>query len=166
MAKAKKVKKPEVEKCAHTEVKEDCCANCGKVMITIFDLISFLTDKKKKWDELSPAARKMYSPFMVNRFLSMDLYLVDAINQIQTITLSSMDKGDIWNLYYHLLPKQKFYLKYVKPANEVPEKDILALKKYFGVSKRECEDYWLILNKSSKGLQRLTEIKNNYIYED
>ncbi len=129
---------------------------------TIFDLISFLTDKKKSWDELEEYEKKLFSPYMVNRFLSMELFFAQALNEIQKVCLGSMTKKDIWQLYYYLLPEQRVYLKYIKNSVEVPIEDIDALKKYFFVSKRECEDYWLILQKNPKGEEILNKIRSNY----
>jgi hypothetical protein len=133
---------------------------------SLFDIISYLTNKKKPWKELTIDEQKTFNPYMINRFLSMDLYLCDAINQLQKYTINSMDKKDVYTLYFYLLPKQSFYLKYIKSKNEIPEKDLEILVKYYKLSRRECEDYYLILNKDSEGKQRLEQIKENFAYEN
>lgn len=134
--------------------------------VGIFDIISYLTYDKKPWDKLTVEEKKMFEPYMINRFLSMDLFLVEAINELQKYTLSAMDKKDVYTLYYNLLPSQKFYLKYVKPNIEIPDSDLKLLCKYYNISIREAEDYYLILNKDDIGREKLQWIKDSYIYDN
>ena len=133
---------------------------------SLFDIISYLTDKKKPWSELSIEEQKLFNVYMINRFLSMDLYLCEAINQLQQYTLNCMDKKDVYNLYFYLLPKQRFYLKYIKSKNEIPEKDLDLLMKYYKLSRRECEDYYFILNKDGEGRKKIEQIRDNFAYEN
>lgn len=152
MAKAKKTKEP----------KE--AIDTGEKKSSIFDFISFLTDKKKPWSELTTEEQKLFNPYMINRFLSMDLFLLEAVNELQKYTVGSMEKQDVYSLYYHFLPKQRFFLKYIKSQKEAPEKEINMLIKYFNVSRRECEEYYQILSNNEKGQELLTEIKRNFQY--
>lgn len=133
---------------------------------TLFDLIAYITYKKKPWEELTIEEQKLFNVFMINRFLSMDLYLCEAINQLQQYTLNCMNKKDVYKLYFHLLPTQRFDLRYIKSKNEIPQKDLDLLKKYFKLSSRECEDYWLIFNKDEEGKKELENIKDNFVYEN
>lgn len=155
MAKARKVK----------EVKEAKVKEPKEKKSSLFDLISFLTNNKKPWHELSDDERKTFSPYMINRFLSMEVLYAPAINEIQKTTLSSMTKEELWGLYYHLLPENKVYLKYIKNQTEVPQDDLDALKSYFKVSLRECEDYWIIAQKTNEGREFIEQLKANFVYE-
>ena len=150
---AKKIKEPKAPK----EPKEK--------KSSLFDLIAFLTSDKKTWSELTEDERKTFTPYMINRFLSMELMYAPALNEIQKTTLSCMTKEEIWGLYYHFLPTQRVYLKYIKNQTDFPAEDIDALKAFFYVSKRECEDYWLIAQKTGQGLSLIEDIKSNFDYE-
>jgi len=129
----------------------------------LFDLLSYITEQKKPWNDLTIEEQKAFSPYIINRFLSMDLFLCEAINDLQKYTLL-IDKKDCYNLYLNLLPQQRFYLKYVKSSVEIPEKDINCLKRYFNCSQFEAEDYFITLSNTEEGLNTLDLIKNNYIY--
>jgi len=133
---------------------------------TLFDVIGYLTHNKKKWNDLTIEEQKVFNPYMVNRFLSMDLYLIEALNDLQKYTLNCLEKQDVYNLFYHLLPDDKLYLKYIKPQIEIPERELELLVRYFKVSERECEDYWVILNKSDEGKEFIKKLISSYQYED
>lgn len=131
---------------------------------TIFDIISYITFNKKKWENLTPYEQGLFNPFMINRFLSMDLSLLVAINELQHYT-AKMKPKDIYNLYYHLLPKEKYYLKYISPKKSISDKDLLILQKYFKISLRELEDYYHILMKDEKGRLFFEDLKRQFQYE-
>lgn len=131
---------------------------------TIFDVISYLTYNKRKWNELTTEEQNLFVPYMINRFLSMDLTLCEAVNQLQQYTLNVMSKKDVYMLYYYLLPKQKYYLKYIKSNKEISDKDLQILMEYYNLSRRECEDYYLILTKDDEGMKKFEDIKENFKY--
>ena len=130
----------------------------------IFDLISYLTDQKKPWDQLTLEEQKLFNPYMINRFFSMELGLIEAINDLQKYTLI-IDKKEVYNLYLALLPQQRFYLKYIKATKEIPERDVNILIRHFSVSRSEAEEYYLTLTKTEEGEETLDEIKQNYVFE-
>lgn len=132
---------------------------------SIFDLISFITDQKKPWDSLSEAEQKEFNPYMINRFLSMDLFLTEAINDLQKYTVGVLSKKDVYNLYLHFLPQQRFYLKYIKSKAEVSKEDIYYLSLYYNVTDLQAEDYYFVLNKDDEGKAHLEFIKSNYHYD-
>lgn len=132
---------------------------------TITDYLSWLTNDKKQWHELSYEDQKNFNVYIVNRFFSMDLYLCDAVNSMQKYTVG-MDKSMVWRVYYELLPKQKFYFKYIKAKKieGVDEKTIHIFKKHFHVSDLIAIEYINLLK--NKGLtQEIENLKNNYKYE-
>jgi len=132
---------------------------------TIFTVISYLTDNKKSWNELTEEEKKLFNPFMINRFLSMDINLALVVNDLQQYTLGKMNAKDVYNLYYYLLPKQKYFLKYITGKKSVPEADLQILKNYFKISLREIEDYYTILMKDDEGKQFLKDLKRQFQYE-
>ena len=105
-----------------------------------FDFVRWLTTEKKKWEDLSPQDQKAFNPFIVNRFLSMDLTLTEAINELQQWTLG-MDKDKLWRLYYELLPKGRLEGKYIKstPIEGLSERDLDILKTYFSSANQQIE---------------------------
>ena len=47
---------------------------------TIFDFIGGVTDKKREWKKWSETDQKKFSPFIVNRWLSMRMELTELVN--------------------------------------------------------------------------------------
>src|SRR6201986_1771565 len=97
---------------------------------TLFSLIDKLTIKKCKWNSLILEEQKLFNPFMINRFLSMDLDLLEAINIIQRYNMK-IDKQDCWALLCQLLPSKKLYLKYIKSNKEITDKELYYLAKEY-----------------------------------
>lgn len=128
------------------------------------DFINWLTVDKKKWEELTAKQQKAFQPFIVSRWLGMELDFVEAINDLQPFILS-MDKEYVWKIYLALLPKGKVYLKYIKTQGlvDVKDEDIEAFKKYFQVSEEECINYYQTLNKTEAGRKDIEQIKYNFI---
>lgn len=132
--------------------------------LSIIDFIKFLTTDKKKWEELSIQDQKAFQPYIVNRWLSMDLYLCEAINELQQYTIG-MDKDVVWRLLYEVLPKQRVQINYIKAKkeNSFTENELDCFKKYFFVSERECEEYLDFLKKYPEGNLEIERICNNFI---
>ena len=127
----------------------------------LFNLLSYLTYQKKPWEELHPEEQKAFNPFIINRFLSMDIGLLEFVNYLQKYTLI-IDKKEVYKLYLNMIPQEKFFFKYVKPETELPEKDINVLVKYFSISTTEAEDHLITLNKTDEGREILKNLKRNY----
>jgi hypothetical protein len=117
--------------------------NETKKAATIFDHISHLTDKKVKWDNLSDADKKSFSPFIVNRWLSMNEDFVELINLFQRYTIGQLSPSETYKLYSDLLPKNKQYLKYVKgkKQNKYNENLVELIAFHYSVSKANAIDY-------------------------
>ena len=81
---------------------------------TIFDLIGGLTDKKREWSKWSESDQKKFSPFIVNRWLSMRMELTELINEFQTYTIGQLRPQETYKLYHDLLPTNKSFAKYIK----------------------------------------------------
>jgi len=114
-----------------------------KKQLTLFDHISNLTSNKVSWEKLSIEDRKSYSPFMVLRILSMDPDLLEACAELDQHIISNMSARDSYKLLFDILPKRKFYLKYIKGKKEMkyhPELVNLIVK-YFQISTGEAVEY-------------------------
>ena len=131
---------------------------------SIIDFIKYLTIDKKKWEDLSMQDKKAFQPYIVNKWLSMDLYLCEAVNELQQYTVG-MDKDVVWRLYYELLPAKRVQINYIKAKieNSFTEEELDCFKKYFLLSGRECEEYLEFLKKQPFGNLEIERICNNFI---
>lgn len=110
---------------------------------TLFDHLSGITDKKVKWDSLSELDRKSFSPYMVNRFLSMNMDFIELVNEFQKYTIGGLDSREVYKLYSDVLPKQKQYNKYIKSKKSDTYQTELVelLSKHFLISEKEAMEY-------------------------
>lgn len=107
---------------------------------TLFDHLSGITDKKVKWDSLSELDCKSFSPYMVNRFLSMNMDFIELVNEFQKYTIGGLDAREVYKLYSDVLPKQKQYNKYIKSKKSDTYQTELVelLSKHFLTSEKEA----------------------------
>jgi len=118
---------------------------------TIFDFIGGVTDKKKSWDKWSETDQKRFSPFIVNRWLSMRMELTELVNEFQTYTIGLLRPQETYKLYYELLPSNKAFAKYIKGKSEDKfDKGLVAqIAEHYQVSKSEAADYIELMDKTS-----------------
>ena len=130
---------------------------------TIFDFIGGVTDKKREWKKWSEIDQKKFSPFIVNRWLSMRMELTELVNELQTYTIGLLRPQETYRLYYELLPTNKSFAKYIKGKTEDKfDKDLIAqLAEHYHVSKSEATDYAELMDKV--GLDRIITM---YGYSD
>jgi hypothetical protein len=88
----------------------------------IFDFLNCLFVTKTKWNDLSELDKKAFSPYMINRFISMHPDYISVVNYLQKYNMSGMNPREVYKLYLDLLPKQKFFAKYIKAKNDDSEK--------------------------------------------
>ena len=133
---------------------------------SVIDYISWLTYNKRKWEELSELEKKNFQPFILNKFLSMDPYFCEAINELQEYTIG-MDKDKVWRVYYELLPSDKVYINYIKDKSEKEyfQNELDCIKKYFCESEKNCIEYLSFLKSTDKGIIELKNILKNYANE-
>lgn len=110
---------------------------------SIIDFINYLTVEKKPWDQLTETDKKAFSPFMINRWLSMSMDYVELVAMLQKYTMTVLDKEMVYRLYLDLLPKQKIYLKYIKKETSKDYQDGLVelLKDYYLISRKDAIQY-------------------------
>lgn len=133
-----------------------------KKAATIFEHIAHLTDKKTSWDSLSELDKKSFSPFIVNRWLSMNMDFIELVNDLQRYTVGHLAPSETYKLYHDILPRKKQFNKYIKGKKESKYNlnlvDLLAT--HFSVSKKEAIDYIDIL--MSTDSDKLNEIIKKY----
>ena len=116
---------------------------------SIFDHLSGIKEKKVSWESLNEMDKKSFSPFIINRWLSMNMDLLPIVNILQKYTIGLLSAKDTYKVYLDFLPKKKTFDKYVKGKSDGKHnKDKLKyLAAWYGVSQREVTDYLEILPK-------------------
>ena len=134
-----------------------------KKAATMFDFIDGVTHKKKEWSKWSDMDQKAFSPFMMNRFLSMRMELTELINEFQTYTIGLLRPQETYKLYHELLPNNKTFAKYIKGRNEDKyEKGLInQIAEHYQIGKSEAVDYIELMNKET-----LDRIISMYGYSD
>ena len=115
---------------------------------TIFDHIAGITYKKTDWNTLSEVDQKSFTPYIINRWLSMNHELIELVDMFQQYTIGPLNKKHVYQLYYDILPERKFFSKYIKGKKSSKyNKELISLvTKHYQISKRESTDYidfWL-----------------------
>lgn len=85
---------------------------------TIFELLNNINYSKDSWEILTNDDRTQYSKYMINRFLSMDFDLIEIVNDIQFYD-SVLSNEQSYRLYCDILPKRKFFKKYISSKNKL-----------------------------------------------
>ena len=128
----------------------------------IFEHISGITDKKTPWDVLSDADKKSFSPYIINRWLSMNMDFIELVNELQRYTIGQISPEETYKLYYDILPKQKQFNKYIKgkKADKYNPALVELLSMHFLVSEKEAMEYIDMYQETS--LNTLKEIIKKY----
>ena len=96
-----------------------------------------------------------YTPYMINRFVSMSHLYVPMVNEINKYQLPST----VHNEYMcSVLPKRKQYFKYLKKPKEDKNytKNIECLCRYYEIGKKEAELYLDMLSKEQ--IKEITDL--------
>jgi len=121
----------------------------SKKPATIFDFIAGITHKKKDWNKYSDIDQKKFSPFIVNRWLSMRQELVEIINAFQHFTIGTLSPKDTYRLYHDMLPQSKSFAKYIKgkAADKYNKELVKQLAEHYQISQSEATEYIGLMNK-------------------
>jgi len=127
---------------------------------TIFDHISGITSKKKAWDKLSESDQKSFSPYIINRWLSMHPDLIETIDMLQRYTIGPLSKKHVYQLYYDVLPNANVRAKYIKGKKmDKYNKDLVNfVKDNYQINSREAEEYVDLFKRNDGGINHLTKL--------
>ena len=130
---------------------------------TLFNVIDDITWKKTPLSEYSEEDKKSISSYMINRYLSMRIDLIEIINELQTYTIGLLRPKDTYRLYHDVLPANKSFAKYIKGKKDdkYSDKLISQVAEHYKVSKSEATDYVDLLNQDS-----CTRLLSLYGYTD
>ena len=120
-----------------------------KKTATIFDHLANITWKKTPWDQLDEPSQKSFSPYLINRWLSMNMNYIEIVDMFQQYTIGPLSKKHVYQLYFDFLPKQKSFNKYIKGKKQDKyNKELVKLiANHFQIARIEAEEYISLLNK-------------------
>ena len=117
--------------------------------MTIVDWMNQLLVHKKSWEEHSEDDRKKFSPFIINRWLSMDTDFIEVVNYFQKYAVGTLEPREVYKWYSDFLPKGKRFNKYIKGKKDKkydPEL-INIMCEYFQCSKTETKENLSFISK-------------------
>ncbi len=131
----------------------------------LFDHIGHIREKQTEnyFETLTDEDKKTFVNYMINRFLSMDMNLVEVIDQLQ---LHSVGLTPIY--YYRVLrevvPRGRSFHKYIKSKRESENNPALVelLSMHFEVSKLEADEYATLFKLTERGKEELEELCAKY----
>ena len=96
---------------------------------------------------------------MINRFLSMKPEWVELIATLLPLT-QTLEPKEMYKLYISVIPKGKYFLKYIKGKGEDKYEDFLIdlIKKDFLVSEIQAKEYIEILYSTREGRENIKYI--------
>ena len=127
--------------------------------MTIIDWMNQLLVHKKDWNEFSKDEQKKFSPFIINRWLSMDIEFIEIVNYFQKYAIGTLEPREVYKWYCDVLPRGKRFNKYIKgkKLKKYDKKLLEILSNYFQCSKSNILDYLELINKNE-----LITILENY----
>ena len=127
--------------------------------MTIFDWINQILVKKTHWDEFTEDEQKRFSPFIINRWLSMDKDFLEIVNFFQKYSIGALEPREVYKWYCDMLPKGKRFNKYIKGKKDKKYNTELIdiMVTHFECSKSQVKDYLDLIAKNE-----LIEILEKY----
>ena len=123
--------------------------------MTIIDWMNQLLVHKKHWNDFTVDEQKKFSPFIINRWLSMESEFIEIVNYFQKYAIGTLEPREVYKWYADFLPKGKRFNKYIKGKKDKkydPEL-INILVDYLECSKSEAkENLSLITKEEIEGL--------------
>ena len=127
--------------------------------MTIIDWINQLLVKKTHWDSFTEDEQKKFSPFIINRWLSMDKDFLEIVNYFQKYSIGTLEPREVYKWYCDMLPKGKRFNKYIKGKKDKKYNTELleTMVTHFECSKSQVKDYLDLIAKDE-----LIEILEKY----
>ena len=127
--------------------------------MTIFNWINEILVSKKHWNEFTEDEQKKFSPFIINRWLSMDNEFLEIVNFFQKYSIGTLESREVYKWYCDMLPRGKRFNKYIKGKKDKKYNteliDIMVM--HFECSKSQVKDYLDLIHKDE-----LIEILEKY----
>ena len=129
--------------------------------MTILDWINQILVHKNSWDSFSETDQKSFSPFIINRWLSMDEEFIEVVNYFQKYSIGTLEPREVYKWYSDFLPKGKRFNKYIKSKkNKKYNPEVITiLCDHFEDSKSNVMEYIGFMNK--KQLKEILKMYGN-----
>jgi len=129
--------------------------------MTIFDWINQILVKKKHWNDFTVDEQKKFSPFIINRWLSMEPEFIEIVNYFQKLAIGTLEPREVYKWYCEILPKGKRFNKYIKGKKDKKyDPELLSLlTHHFECSKVEVKQHLKLIDKIE--LQEILEKYGN-----
>ena len=117
--------------------------------MTIIDWMNQLLVHKKHWNEFSEDEQKKFSPFIINRWLSMDKEFIEIVNVFQKYAIGTLESREVYKWYCNVLPRGKRFNKYIKSKlNKKYDKELVnIITNHFECSKSQVQEYLELIDK-------------------
>ena len=117
--------------------------------MTIIEWMNQLLVHKKPWDSFTESDQKSFSPFIINRWLSMDKEFIEIVNYFQKYAIGTLEPKEVYKWYLYFLPMGKRYNKYIKSKNKKKYDTVLVdvVCKHFECSKQQVGEYLELIRK-------------------
>ena len=127
--------------------------------MTIFNWINEILVSKKHWNEFTEDEQKKFSPFIINRWLSMDKDFLEIVNYFQKYSIGTLEPREVYKWYCDMLPRGKRFNKYIKGKKDKKYNTELIdiMVTHFECSKSQVKDYLDLIAKDE-----LIEILEKY----
>ena len=127
--------------------------------MTIFNWINEILVSKKHWNKFTEDEQKKFSPFIINRWLSMDKDFIEIVNYFQKYSIGTLEPREVYKWYCDMLPKGKRFNKYIKGKKDKKYNSELIdiMVTHFECSKSQVKDYLDLIAKNE-----LIEILEKY----
>ena len=98
---------------------------------------------KKHWNEFTEDEQKKFSPFIINRWLSMDKDFLEIVNYFQKYAIGTLEPREVYKWYCDILPRGKRFNKYIKGKRDkkYDSELISLLTSHFECSKVEVRQH-------------------------
>ena len=118
--------------------------------MTIIDWMNQLLVHKKHWDDFTEDEQKKFSPFIINRWLSMDKDFLEIVNFFQKYSIGTLEPREVYKWYCDMLPKGKRFNKYIKGKKDKKYNTELIdiMVTHFECSKSQVKDYLDLITKN------------------
>jgi len=123
--------------------------------MTIIDWMNQLLVHKKSWELFDESDQKSFSPFIINRWLSMDKEFIEIVNVFQKYAIGTLEPREVYKWYCDVLPKGKRFNKYIKGKKD---------KKYDSeLIDIICKDFQCSKLEAKENLSLISKEQVNYI---
>ena len=111
--------------------------------MTIFNWLNQILVTKKSWDEFTEEEQKKFSPFIINRWLSMDKDFIEIVNVFQKYAIGTLEPREVYKWYCDVLPRGKRFNKYIKGKRDKKyDKELIdIISNHFEESKLHIKEY-------------------------